>query len=252
MVGLSGRPLETRLVVQSHISARRQSDRLSSETPVGGFSPRVLIYSATPRGGWLCWPTCPLGKPGDSIALFHENTWAGCSILNTFATSLILIAVAGFGIRIIQQSLAGPLIGSGGFRSIRLQSCLGGAASNPGLLGLDKLLIREAARLRAESDWALLRSLLRWSRRTVLSSCLGLLLISAALITFSSSFEAPLRITLLLALCTLPLAALTSLEQSALQGGYIESSQADCRGRLFAQSYCSYSWGWPTGSWDGT
>ena len=246
MVGLSGRPLEPRLVVQSHISARRQSGRLSSETPVGGFSPRVLIYSATPRGGWLCWPTCPLGKPGDSIALFHENTWAGCSILNTFATSLILIAVAGFGIRIIQQSLAGPLIGSGGFRSIRLQSCLGGAASNPGTTRVRQAVDPGSGSTPSRVG---LGALEKPFALVAQDGALELLGVASHL---GSSFEAPLRITLLLALCTLPLAALTSLEQSALQGGYIESSQADCRGRLFAQSYCSYSWGWPTGSWDGT
>ena len=102
----------------------------------------------------------------------------------------------------------------------------------PTLFGLDRLLIREFAKLRANQDWARMRGLLRWSLRLTFGLAIVMMVVAAAIAwllyettgrpALLKSDQADLAIpalqTLLIALTLLPLWALMLLHQSVLHG----------------------------------
>jgi O-antigen/teichoic acid export membrane protein len=94
-----------------------------------------------------------------------------------------------------------------------------GLLAIPATLGLDRLLVREIARLRAFGDWVTVRGLLRWSARSSVS--VSLLMTFAGLLILGVWHErmvAPVRVALAIGLLTIPLTTLARLRTGALQG----------------------------------
>lgn len=89
----------------------------------------------------------------------------------------------------------------------------------PAMLGLDKLLVREVSIAEQGKDLVLIRAILRWSNRTALAVGAVLVVGTALVVTvISASGEGEMGAVILIALPLLPLLALTTLRQSALQG----------------------------------
>lgn len=119
-----------------------------------------------------------------------------------------------------------------------------GLLAIPATLGLDRLLVREIARLRTLGDWVTVRGLLRWSARSSVS--VSLLMTLAGLLILGVWHEhmvAPVRVALAIGLVTIPLTTLARLRTGALQGlGHIR--QGMLRNRSFNRPSCSC---WPPG-----
>jgi O-antigen/teichoic acid export membrane protein len=89
----------------------------------------------------------------------------------------------------------------------------------PAQLGLPHLLVRETARYRYQGNWGLLRGLLRWSDRIVISFSLGIGLASAAVAYSISYHTASVELNAFLyALALIPLVALGNVRGAALRG----------------------------------
>jgi len=89
----------------------------------------------------------------------------------------------------------------------------------PALMGLDRLLIREVAADLAESEWGLVRGLLRWSNAIGLGLSLAIALLAGTIVGGVARQVSSVQVsTFLIALVLLPLLTLTRLRQSAMQG----------------------------------
>jgi O-antigen/teichoic acid export membrane protein len=86
----------------------------------------------------------------------------------------------------------------------------------PAVLGMDTYLVAVVARYNARADWGRLRAVLRWARRRVLyvASVVSILALTVAVLFVPSE----LRIPLCIALTLIPVTALTTVRQGALQG----------------------------------
>ena len=89
--------------------------------------------------------------------------------------------------------------------------------SIPANLGLDKLLVREVAVYKTQSDWGLMRGLLNWSNLLVLLISIILALLTA-LVAWKINGNNQMFIPLCIALIALPLTALRNLRLSAMKG----------------------------------
>jgi O-antigen/teichoic acid export membrane protein len=89
----------------------------------------------------------------------------------------------------------------------------------PALLGLDQLLIRNFATYIDNSDWVLMKALLRRANRAVLMSSLVLVLLGGAVsLTLNGRLSPLILSTFWIALVLVPLIGLTRVRQSVLQG----------------------------------
>jgi O-antigen/teichoic acid export membrane protein len=87
-----------------------------------------------------------------------------------------------------------------------------------GVLGLTPLVVRNVAGYRASASWGLLRGVLRWANQLVLAASGGAALIAAAVGWAIYRSRPELLYPLWIALPIVPLIALTSIRQAAMQG----------------------------------
>jgi len=86
-------------------------------------------------------------------------------------------------------------------------------------LGLDRLIVREIAVYQTQSEWGLMRGLLRLSKQVVLVVSTGLALVVALIVWNLIGSSNPLMlVSFWIALTLLPLVTLNSLRQAALRG----------------------------------
>jgi O-antigen/teichoic acid export membrane protein len=89
----------------------------------------------------------------------------------------------------------------------------------PSLLGLDSLLIREVAIYKSQSEWGLLRGILRWSNLIVLIASLLIAVVAIAVVRNLNVAEQPeMMLTFSLVMCLLPISALRNVRLAAMQG----------------------------------
>jgi O-antigen/teichoic acid export membrane protein len=154
----------------------------------------------------------------------------------TFITSIILarlMGVAGYGAYVYAMTWI---------------TLLGVVAT----FGLDKLLMRSVAAYLAQTDWSLLRGILRWSSGVVLlvSSALTLTMFIMVWLVwrFAPGLDETTQITLLIALWMLPLWAITRLWQFGVWGfDRVVSGQLIefiVRPLLFVLLLIGVYWGW--------
>jgi len=89
-------------------------------------------------------------------------------------------------------------------------------------LGFHQLLVRDVAIYRAQEEWGLLRGLLRFSNRLVLTVSIVLMVMAALAgwILLGSKENNSMLLAFWVALLILPFSALTQLRQSAMRGFY--------------------------------
>ena len=139
---------------------------------------------------------------------------------------LLKSATGSFGLRIASSAfsfvlsvLLARLLGVAGYGTYSYVAAWVALLEVPGVLGLDRLLVREVAVYRTRSEWHLVRGLLRWANRTAVSVSFVLVLLATGVIwTFVERLGFEMAIALSVGLLVLPVLTLVSLRQAAMQG----------------------------------
>jgi O-antigen/teichoic acid export membrane protein len=109
-------------------------------------------------------------------------------------------------------------LGAGGYGAYAFALAWSTTLTVPATLGLSPLIVRTVARYRVESDWGLLSGMLRHSHAVVLLSSALIIALAAAIGAVTLGSRPELLHPFLIALLLVPLVALTTVRQSALQG----------------------------------
>lgn len=88
----------------------------------------------------------------------------------------------------------------------------------PSVLGFEKLLVREVASLRTQKIWQKLKGILIRANQIVLISSIFFVLVALIIVEYIDIDSVSKRNAFYIALCALPLMALTKVRQGALQG----------------------------------
>lgn len=136
------------------------------------------------------------------------------------ATGIFTLRVAAAGIGFIGGILMARLLGSNGLGVLAYASAWVGVIMIPATLGLQQLLPREIARYQSQAEWGLLRGILAFSRRSVITVSLTLAMAAGLLAWTASSFDASSTVvtTFWIALLTVPFNGLIQIRQSAMRG----------------------------------
>ncbi len=132
----------------------------------------------------------------------------GASVLMGFALAILLAR----------------LLGSTGYGRYALAFAWSGLLVVPGILGLDRFLVRGVAVYEVEGNWGLMRGLLRRTAELVLLMSIAIAVVGTivAILWLSPSFRGPFCIAMII----VPLTTLTLLRQGAMQAfGRVVSGQ---------------------------
>lgn len=136
--------------------------------------------------------------------------------------SIILI----FGLKVIStililltSLLLTRLLGVAGFGIYTYTITITGLLSIPASLGLNRLMVREIAIYKAQSNWALLGGIISWANKTVFLLSIGIAILAAA-VTWSLGIGHSIKdmTAFMIALLSLPMMSLRSIRLAALQG----------------------------------
>ncbi|MGB3757877.1 MAG: flippase [Rivularia sp. (in: cyanobacteria)] len=129
------------------------------------------------------------------------------------------LKIAGTGLTFIRSLMFARLLGTDGLGIYAYAITWVGLLSIPATLGLPQLIVREIAIYQTQSAWGLIRGLLRWSNQIVLIVSIVLALIAGVI---AWNLQGVTNTQILLAFCvaltSLPIACLTNLRLSAMQG----------------------------------
>lgn len=135
------------------------------------------------------------------------------------AGGLLALRVTFGGLSFFLTILLARTLGTQGFGAYSYAYAWTVLLSVPAILGMDQLLIREIAAYRLQSQWHLIRGLLRMANCSVLMVSVCLVLVAAASIWFLRGYWASdMAATFGLSLLLVPLISLTRVRQGALQG----------------------------------
>lgn len=121
---------------------------------------------------------------------------------------------ANFGVVLILSSLLGP----GGYGAFAFATAFAIVLGIPGLLGLPSVVVGEVARERVTGAWDLVHGIIRRSNQAALCASIGVSVCAAIVIELGGWPGGRLREPTLIALGLVPLLAIVSLRQSAMQG----------------------------------
>jgi O-antigen/teichoic acid export membrane protein len=136
---------------------------------------------------------------------------ASTSALRAFALLLLLATI-----KVLNRHL-----GHAGYGAYALAQSLLVVLTIPALLGLDQLVLRESAALRAHGQMDRLHALLRWARHAVLigaCSIAGLALLVLAVLFLTGSGDRETLLACAIGVTALPWLALAYVRQGALRG----------------------------------
>jgi O-antigen/teichoic acid export membrane protein len=156
----------------------------------------------------------------DLIAMAGDPDRQGLGALlvgGTLGMTLLQVTLAGLGL-IVTVVLA-SLIGASGYGAYAWALAWVTVLRIPATLGRDRLLVRNLAAYYARGEWGLLRGLLRRSTRVVVAASLVCLTAGTVVVWLvNSRADSPLLSALQVGLLLVPLVALISSYQGALQG----------------------------------
>ncbi|NET91374.1 MAG: oligosaccharide flippase family protein, partial [Kamptonema sp. SIO1D9] len=135
------------------------------------------------------------------------------------------VAAGTFGIKVANAFLAyaislllARILGAEGFGSYAYALAWVSLLLIPAVLGLEGVITREVAVYQTKSNWSLAHGLLRWANQVVLLSALILGILAAVVIwVLTPTSDSQTLFTFLIAIISLPFAALARLRQSAMQ-----------------------------------
>jgi O-antigen/teichoic acid export membrane protein len=126
--------------------------------------------------------------------------------------------VAAFSANLGLAVLLSRLLGSSGFGAYAFAVAFATILGIPGLLGLPSIVVREIARHRVGGAWGLVRGIIRRTNQAALAASV-VVSTGAALVVWIAGWPAGhLRQPTFLGLALVPLLAIVSLRQSAMQG----------------------------------
>jgi O-antigen/teichoic acid export membrane protein len=109
-------------------------------------------------------------------------------------------------------------LGSSGYGAFAFAIAFANLLAVPGQLGLPSLVVREIASYRVHSAWESIRGVIRRANQAAIVASVGVVVAAAAVIAAAGWPHGILRTPTLLALCLVPLTAITSMRQSVMQG----------------------------------
>jgi O-antigen/teichoic acid export membrane protein len=129
------------------------------------------------------------------------------------------LKVSGVALAFLTSVMLARILGSEGYGLYAWVMAWAGLLTVPALLGLDRLMVREAAARGAVGEWGEVRGILRWSFRVVAGFSILLAAAAASVVWFVWSPEDPeVRTVFVLVLASLPFVVLTFLGQAAMRG----------------------------------
>jgi O-antigen/teichoic acid export membrane protein len=135
------------------------------------------------------------------------------------AGGLLALRVAFGGLSFVVTIILARTLGTEGFGGYSYAFAWTVLLGVPAILGMDQLLIREIATYQLDSQWHLIRGLLRMANCSVLFVSVCLAVVAAAFAWFQRGRWAPdFALTFWLSLLLLPLISATRVRQGALQG----------------------------------
>jgi len=194
----------------------RSGERRGSEV-----KDRVGSEDLREEGTMIKQSTSFLERVGQTLGLTGSRDGLGefqAQLLGNAAGSLVIKA-ASIGLTVLIPFLLGRWLGAEGYGTyaytVAWATVLGGVA----VLGLDTLAIREVAAVRALARWDLLRGMVAWSLRAILTASLLLVAALALLLwNFREALPPATAGALWFALPVIPLLALIRFFQGSLQG----------------------------------
>ena len=130
----------------------------------------------------------------------------------------IALNVAAVGLNLALVLLLSRLLGTSGFGAYASAFAWAGVLSVVAVLGLTPLVIRQVASYHAAESWGLLRGLLRRTNQSVALSSALMIAVAAGAGQLIYAGQPELQRPFWIALLLVPLIALTSLRQAAMQG----------------------------------
>ena len=129
------------------------------------------------------------------------------------------LKIASVGLAFVTSVLLARLFGPEGYGAYAYVMAWVLLLQIPAGLGLRAILTREIAAYQAQSEWGLMHGILRWANQVVLAVSIGIVLLAAVVVgLMGTGFDAQMLSIFYLALLSLPLLALTTLRQGAMQG----------------------------------
>ncbi len=132
--------------------------------------------------------------------------------LGTFA-----LKVGGTGLGFVSSILLARFLGATSYGAYALAFAWVNLLTIPAVLGLGELLVREVSVYKTQENWGHLKGILRWANGAALLASLLIALVATAII-WSVQGISTSSLALVIALSSLPLAALTLVRQAALRG----------------------------------
>jgi O-antigen/teichoic acid export membrane protein len=130
-----------------------------------------------------------------------------------------------FGLKVIStllilliSLLLSRLLGVAGFGVYTYAITIAGLLSIPASLGLNRLLVREIAIYKTQSDWGLLRGIIAWANKIVLLLGIGIALAAAAIVGIFGLGGSSNMTAFMIAFLSLPMMSLRGIRLAALQG----------------------------------
>jgi Polysaccharide biosynthesis protein. len=153
------------------------------------------------------------------ILLNREESGSLRNHLIRGTTGTFGLKVAVTGMYFIISLLLARLLGSAGYGNYAYAISWAVVLGVPAGMGLNRLLVRNISAYQTQSARGLMAGLLRWANRTALLASLGIASLSAVVLWFlRTNLDSQMLYPLWVALILLPLTALMSVRQAAMQG----------------------------------
>ncbi|RMH37648.1 MAG: flippase [Nitrospirae bacterium] len=200
--------------LQSHQDAMRSSDPHPDIHLRPAKSPNVAMVS---HPGWpfyrplLTW----MGTQRRRMFPIHPAD----QTVATGALCTLALKIMATGLGVLATLVIARILDAKGYGTFTYAMAWISVLLIPATFGFDTLLVRQLAAYASQSDWGLMRGLLRRTHQVVLAISLGIGTISGSVLwIMANHLDAQLLFTMGLGCVLLPLMALNGLRQAAMQG----------------------------------
>jgi O-antigen/teichoic acid export membrane protein len=150
----------------------------------------------------------------------EDSNLAGMVEAARGAVGILALRVTATAIGFLSGILMARMLGANGLGVLAYVSAWIGVIMIPATLGLQQLLPREIARYQSHEEWGLLRGILAFSRRSVITVSIALAVPAGLLAWIASGFETSSTVvmTFWIALLAVPFSGLIQIRQSVMRG----------------------------------
>jgi len=135
------------------------------------------------------------------------------------STGSFALKTASTGLAFIISVLLARFLGATGYGAYAFAIAWTHLLGIPAMLGMENLLVHYLAAYRAQSEWGLMRGLLRWVNRKVLMVSLGVALLAAIISwALSENLDRQMLVSFWIALISVPLLSQLLIRKATMQG----------------------------------